>query len=116
VKFIRKLFRGVITTILFLVASVLIASIGNILELKTLIWPVYWPLAFFAIPGLISLPIIETIPWAANVFVVLFPEGGASGVFGVIFIIAFIVWVWIFSVFDVLEKVLTLTKFRNCTA
>jgi len=113
VKMIRKLILGFFVAIAFMTLSIALAATGKYLGFNTFLSPLLWPFVIFMIPGLVAIPIFDHLPGGGNLFVWMFPDGGASGVFGAMLVTAIVIWTIIFSSFGVAEKLVDLTRSRK---
>ena len=110
-----KIVLGSAVAILFLLLAVASASIGQLLGLDFFLWPFYWPLLFYLLPGISAFPLMAVLPDSINVFYLLFPEGGGPAVFGSMLLIALVFWTCLFAGVDAFGKIIPLPRNRNRT-
>jgi len=105
----KHLTKGLLVSLLFALVSALLYGLGTFLELDSLWWPIYWPPLVFALPGMPIVYLLDTVPFVNKVFGLIFPKGGASGVFGSVILTAILVWGIVLSVLSKFNKLKVLT-------
>lgn len=106
----RHILKGFITSFIFAFLSALLLGAGKLIGINSLWWPIYWPSVIFALPGMPVIYMFDKLTIINKIFGLIFPEGGASGVFGAIVITAFIVWWVVFTILSKFNKLKHLTS------
>jgi hypothetical protein len=109
----KHVIKGVGLSLIFAASSGVLAAIGHLIGLASWWWPIYWPALLFCIVGYPVLFLLDNTQIVNSIFGLIFPGGGASGIFGSILVTAFLVWASILSILSATGFLKALTIFST---